>query len=794
MLDPFRKLCAAVVVAGCLLPALTVACSRVPEASRPGSGAWTGGRKAFDLIAFGVAGAVVGALAWWTLTRPMPRLEEAAEAQARWCEAVPPRLVGPAIAASAGLSLLLELAVIRWHGSVFELFAYYKNLSLIACFLGLGLGYALARADRIPLALTPPLLAFQAGLLLLLRHGFGADRRSSLNWLPIREELSVWDEGGAYFWDYSAIYLLLGTAFALTTLAFLPIGQLCGRLMSRTETLRAYGLNLLGSLLGVGAMFVLSAAFTPPAVWFGIGLAGLLAFGVGRGDRIGAVAVGGALATTALLAWPVEFGWERIYSPYQLLERGPGENGLPLLRASGQYHQRIHNLSKAVTSTTLDPGILATAAYYDFPYRLLGKRPRNVLVVGAGTGNDVAAAIRAGAERISAVEIDPAILEIGRMYHPERPYQAPQVDVVVDDARSYLRTSDRTFDLIAYGLLDSVTLLSHGSNVRLDSFVYTIEGLRDARDRLKPGGLLSLSFSVVSPELGRKIYLMMTEAFDGRPPLCLQTRYNYDGSIFFLQRKGEDVTLPAGVEGFADVTAEFADPRLKADVSTDDWPFFYMIRRVYPTTYLPMAAMILGIGGVFVAKLARTRPTAADGGVFCLGAGFMLVQTKGITELGLAFGNTWRVVGMVIAAMLGFAYLANLAAAKGRFRNPIVPYLLLLASLGAGLAVARAGGLPPTGAGRFGTALLLTCPVFFSGLVFSTIAASEADLPRTLAANLLGALVGGLLEYNAMYFGFRSLYWVAIGLYGLAFVFTIARGRRDRVRVEAEEPASAVVP
>ena len=777
MFDRFRKLCGLAVLAGCLLPAVTIACSRVPEPTRPDPNAWTSGRKFFDIMAFGIGGLVLGGLAWRGLTRPSIAWETASEDQVRWVEELPTRLVGPAILGGAALSLILELAVIRWHGTAFELFSYHKNLSLLACFLGLGLGYALARAPRIPLAATPLLLAFQVGLLLLLRHGLGASRRSSLNWLPIREELSVWTPGGTYFWDYSAIYLFLASAFLLTALAFLPIGQVIGRLMTRAETLRAYGLNLLGSLLGVGAMFALSAAYAPPSAWFGLGLAGLMAFGVGRGGgRVGSAVIGGAIATVVLLAWPVEFGWERIYSPYQLLERGPGENGLSLIRASGQYHQRIHDLSdKRVASG--DPGALATAAYYEFPYRVLGARPRDVLVVGAGTGNDVAAAVREGAEHVDAVEIDPAILELGRMYHPERPYDAPQVDVIVADARTYLRTSNRQYDLIAYGLLDSVTLLSHGSNVRLDSFVYTVEGLREARERLRPGGLLSLSFSVVSPGLGRKIYLMMTEAFDGRPPLCLQVRYNYDGSVFFLQREGAEVAVPPDAEGFADVTARYADPSLAADVSTDDWPFFYMIKRVYPTTYLPMAALILGLGVGLVAVLVKTTPSGPDGGVFCLGAGFMLVQTKGITELGLAFGNTWRVVGVVIASMLGFAYLANLLAARGRFRRPIVPFLLLMASLGAGLAVSMNGGLPPTSAGRIGTALLLTCPVFFSGLVFSTVAAGEADLPKTLSANLLGALVGGLLEYNAMYYGFRSLYWLALGLYGLAMVLVLVRPR-----------------
>ena len=108
-------------------------------------------------------------------------------------------------------------------------------------------------------------------------------------------------------------------------------------------------------------------------------------------------------------------------------------------------------------------------------------------MVGAGTGNDVAAALRAGVKRVDAVEIDPAILCLGKLYHPEHPYADPRVDAVVNDARTFLRSTRNIYDLIVYGLLDSHTLLSHTSSVRLDSYVYTVEGLREARARLEAG-------------------------------------------------------------------------------------------------------------------------------------------------------------------------------------------------------------------------------------------------------------------------------------------------------------------
>jgi hypothetical protein len=87
-----------------------------------------------------------------------------------------------------------------------------------------------------------------------------------------------------------------------------------------------------------------------------------------------------------------------------------------------------------------------------------------------------------------------------------------------------------------------------------------------------------------------------------------------------------------------------------------------------------------------------------------------------------------------------------------------------------GWYVARAGGFASTPLGRLETSIVLTVPLLFSGIVFSTLLSSKGQLSGMIAMNLLGAICGGLLEYNSMYFGFRFLYLIAIGCYVLAFV------------------------
>jgi hypothetical protein len=86
-----------------------------------------------------------------------------------------------------------------------------------------------------------------------------------------------------------------------------------------------------------------------------------------------------------------------------------------------------------------------------------------------------------------------------------------------------------------------------------------------------------------------------------------------------------------------------------------------------------------------------------------------------------------------------------------------------------GWAAARAGGFASTPVGRIETAALLSLPLLFSGIVFSTLLSARRDVSSIMAMNLLGAIVGGLLEYNSMYLGFQALYLMAIGCYVLAF-------------------------
>jgi spermidine synthase len=710
----------------------------------------------------GAVRAIVAVAATWGLFYGLRRLEPVldanAAAQTQFLDTLDVRHVDPAIALAAALSLFLELAMIRWQSSVLEFLAFYKNFSLLACFAGLGLGYALAARNRIPLLMVLPLLAAQFCFVIFVRMV-----PSGLRVSPFSEQLTMGLMQGDWS-DALVLFLLLSVLFLLTALTFVPIGQLCGRLMERRANLRAYGLNLLGSLLGVLLMLGASLLWTPPLVWFALCFLGILLFVVRRSTPLIAGTAFAIFCTIVLAWWPINPLWNRVYSPYQLLEIGTdAATGLTLIRAAGHYYQHIRDYSARSSAASSQDG----RDYYDFPYKAHAALA-DVAVVGSGTGNDVAAALRAGAGRVDAIEIDPAILMVGEQRHPEKPYADARVRAINNDARSFLRGTTDKYDLIVYGLLDSHTLLSHGSSVRLDSFVYTIEGLREARNRLKSDGIISLSFTLLSQSLGRKIYLMLQEVFDGRAPTCVEA--GYEGTTFLISND-PNWRLPAKLmnAGLKDVTATYANSSVPASVSTDDWPFFYMPQRVYPVSYLIMIVQILILSLLLVGNFVAEAPRFSHLSFFFLGVGFMLVETKGITEMGLTFGNTWQVIGIVFAGILIMAFLGNCLVQWLNIRRPHLSYLLLFAALAVGWLAARSGGFASTPLGRLETAVVLSLPILFSGIVFSTLLTARERISGIMAMNLVGAIVGGLLEYNSMYLGFQALYLIAMACYLAAF-------------------------
>ena len=216
------------------------------------------------------------------------------------------------------------------------------------------------------------------------------------------------------------------------------------------------------------------------------------------------------------------------------------------------YYQEVIDASTEAAKN--NPVSAKAALFYGLPYRLQ-LTPGKVLVVGAGTGNDVAAALRHGAKSVTAVELDPAILLLGKRAHPEHPYQDPRTKAIVNDARTFIRQTDRRFDTIVYGLLDSHTNLGAMTNVRVDSFVYTVEAFRESVARLSDNGLIVVSYTLLDPLQGKKLFAMLREAYPAAPPRAFRIpNAQHDGGTTFavgpgLRTLAEDDPRRRGTDG-----------------------------------------------------------------------------------------------------------------------------------------------------------------------------------------------------------------------------------------------------
>jgi SAM-dependent methyltransferase len=663
------------------------------------------------------------------------------------------------------LSLLLELVLIRWLASVFPVYSFYKNFTMLACFLGLGAGYAVAERQPCAPALVLPMLALFVGVITLLRYDTGALYLIfSVGWL------STFD---------LPVYFLLGASFIVCACICYPLGQLCGKLLHSSDSLNAYGLNLMGSVLGVMVLFVMSLYWLPPVIWFAATGGIMLLFVLSRDDFL-PVGIASFCALLAILAWPVQPETQRIYSPYQLLERTAKSDGLMQILSGGSYYQKVYNFAdnKRAGESAEDRYV---RAYYEFPYNFK-KAPGRVAIVGSGSGNDVATALRMGATHVDAIEIDPAIAFLGTRYHPERPYDDPRVTLSINDARNFFRTADQKYDLIVYGVLDSHTALSHASNLRVDSYVYTREGIAEAFRLLKPDGVLSISFTLVNDALGFKLSKILSELPGAGKPLAVRVGYDNARTTAFIAKRGKDLTMPdanafASI-GFTNVSDYFAQAYPESAIPTDDWPFFYMVERAYPFTYIIALGIILLLSYFFVRRTIGFSDPIDRSYLpfFFLGSGFMLVETKAITELGLHLGGTWVVIAAAIMLVLVMAFLANLIVTRTQLKlaGPAYAGLFLSLLVGYGFAVSHGQwmfGPPWMQLGL--SCVVLTIPLFFAGIIFSSlIGEASINISTAFAYNLMGALFGGVMEYNSMYFGFAFLYLLALGFYVLAWAFS----------------------
>jgi spermine/spermidine synthase len=689
---------------------------------------------------------------------------------------LPERWSLSALFLASALTLFAELALIRWVATEVRVFAYVKNLALLLCFLGFGLGCALARQRPRWQAAVIALV----GLIVIVRLPWrGPQNMESLSqYLGASQDIEIWATHAAH----NTTVLLLAVAVAtillfLITYIFIPIGQTVSRQIELApRPLYGYSWNLAGSLVGILAFFAVSWLALPPAIWFTAILAGMALLQSHRGDTLRLAAA--IVPVVFLLVDPATPHHFNLWTPYQQIELvddnfPDGELARALIRVNHTGYQFIANLSPDFLAR--HPQLLHEPQDenpYNLPFRFTSPNP-SVLIVGSGAGNDVAAALRHQSRAVDAVEIDPKILDLGRRRHPEHPYDDPRVSAHLTDARAFMKRTTARYDLILFGLLDSHTQLSDYSNMRLDNFVYTEESFREARALLAPDGILFIKFQINHPFVGRRLAEMLTSTF-GKAPVVFVAPSSYSASAtcFAISASGQvEARLAADprLRGFvAGSHPAFLDIPQVA-VTTDDWPYLYHQGHWIPGIFYLLSALVILLAAVFYFQIPEARTRIPSLFFFNMGAGFLLLETQVVSRLALYFGTTWQVNGIVIAAILSALLLANFVIEK---QQRAWPRAWTLTGILAGIALAYFVPFQriPGSAALVGSfaAIVFAIPVFFAGLLFASEFRAVESPAAALGANMLGAVVGGLLENLSLVVGMKALLVVAAILYALA--------------------------
>jgi spermidine synthase len=740
------------------------------------------------------------------------------------------------------LILFIELAAIRWFPAHVLYLTFFTNAVLLAAFLGMSVGCLAADHRRCYLRWTPLLLAVAMLGALAVEISSG----SFVKFVDVGNQVKP--EQIYFGTEYQSqdlsryaipVEVLCGFFFLILALAFIGPGQELGRALKRwPNRLQAYTLNIAGSLAGIVIFAACSWLEVRAFWWFLLVAVGLAYFyfisPVQRfPKRLTAWSVLTALWLLFVVSlaayvpvhndYPGQSKAKQFWSPYYRIDFKQEDLSLSVNLI---YHQQMVSRKEIFPAYAL-PHLLNRDA----------GRPafENVLIIGAGSGNDVSRALQWGAKHVDAVEIDPAIQRLGKAYHPDGPYWDERVEVHLDDGRNFLRSTDRQYDLIIYALVDSLVLHSGYSNIRLESFLFTRQAFDDVRRHLKPNGTFVIYNYFRQGWLAARLKNGLDETFGTDNSIVLTLPYRKaiepesatfgDFTVFFAGDNGalrnafaarpdywlrNDAPLePALPNGFQQQPgtdekswehfglATVLPPEGSLPNATDDWPFLYLRKPMIPTLSWRGMLIMGGLGLLLILLFMPRRAKAENGGnrllnirMFFLGAGFMLIETKAVVTMALLFGGTWVVNSVVFMAVLVMILLANLWTFRVKPTHLWPYYAGLLLSLALNVMISLDSFLGMNRAIQvLGASLLVFVPIFFAGVIFAGSFRKTTQPDRAFGINVAGAMVGGLAEYGSMAVGFKYIVLIAIVFYALSALGLM----RDSERVLDQEPVASEV-
>ena len=700
------------------------------------------------------------------------------------------------------LVLFFELACIRWFSANVIFLQFFTNVVLIACFLGMSCGCLAARRSWSWLAATPliALATFAAAHALLVIYtywgGFAVDVGHQASPQEVFFGTEHRNPDVAQF--VVPIESIAALFFVLIALMFVGLGQVLGRAFDAfPNRVLGYSLNIGGSLVGILAFSALSLVQAQPAVWFTIIFVGIgfLLYQDKALTRPRIVALALLSVFTLIPTYRTDLH-ELRWSPYYVVDRAKVAGDITVNTIG---HQAMVPFKNGASTYSL----------IHLLQRQSGGPPfQDELIIGAGSGNDIAHALRYGVGTIDAVEIDPVIQDIGVRYHPDHPYEYSRVISHLDDGRHFLRTTDRKFDLVVYALVDSLILHSGYANIRLESYLFTEQAFEDVRRVLKPDGVFVMYNFYRQGWIVQRVAAMAAKVF-GCDPIVLSLPYvetlksseaagfttiiagcnariadafKQHGAFWLNVSPPENLTANGFAplaelvaDGNADRWLKIAPTRLVVDdaaetgATSDDWPFLYISGKFIPSLTV-RSMIVMGLLGVAMVYLFMPKGRLRiNNRMFFLGAAFMLLETKAVVQMALLFGSTWLVNSAVFLTALLLILAANLYVLKIPSPRLWLHYAALLAFLAAALLTPLDTFLNGGIFWRYAVPCVLSLgPMFFAGVIFARSFRDGADADQAFGSNIAGSVIGGLTESFSTLLGFQHLLLIAICFYLLS--------------------------
>lgn len=605
----------------------------------------------------------------------------------------------------SGASLLLELALTRLFSAVYYPPYVFAILSLAILGIGLGAGLAAARNSL---------------------------REERYQWMYLTGAaiLSV-----VVLIALAAVPQLPALLLVSVPLPYIFIGLTFSSIFSRVpeQSSVLYMADLFGAGLGAVLSIPIMNLISPINA---VLLAALLFTAAGLYPTVrqrfqAAAVIGGCLVLVSNLglAWlKVDYTPTNTVKPIQsTLANGEvvqtrwdafGRSDLVKPDDGSPYVLYLDGAAASIMPPKTDDGSLINKIGF-FPFAT--NQPAKALVIGPGGGLDVWFALHSNVQEITAVEVNPASIDMVRAFGQYNGdlYDQSSVRVVVDEGRSLLRRENKQYDLIF--LSQVVTLTNERLGYALtENTIYTVEAFKDYLAHLTEKGQIGLvlydeitltrAFSTVLAALRSegmtdaeaiKHTMAFVDTRSGKPiPLLMVSKvpFTRQDSVTYNavahQVGFQPLYLPevyaqpplndieSGKHSFAEVEAQSA-----SDISapTDNRPFFFQFERGVSPDLIPLLGLMLGIivvgGGLLIVSQRRiSMPAVRWSPIYfaALGVGFMLIEITVIQETHLFLGHPTLAVTTSIVVLLVGGGIGSWLSGRLRLQSPQWPLVGIL--------------------------------------------------------------------------------------------------------------------